>query len=164
MDVCFSKIYCIGRNEETEEFTLLHDVQMSDVYHDGTDFVKKKMRYPENEILRKYTEFKQNKTSNNVLSKTDLKHFIDQNFIEETLLTSKNEILKDFKTNANDIKIIKKSHLRFRDWLSDLNSLWKDFARKMRKPDHLSSYIYVPNTFIVAGGRFDGKYYLAMRV
>ncbi|XP_065203184.1 trehalase-like [Planococcus citri] len=156
---CLSKIYCIGKVGKNT--TLLHDVQVSKIYSDGTTFVKSRMKYSEGEILKNYTIAK-NKNPNKRLNETQLEDFVRKNFENKTLECGK---LDDFMENPPFIQKIENPDLK--DWLFELNQIWKNLSRKM--PESLrieeetgnmrSSYIYVPNTFIVAGGRFDEMYY-----
>lgn len=43
--ICCSKVYCQGN--------LLHDAQMAKLYNDSKTFVDMKLKYPEDEIVRK---------------------------------------------------------------------------------------------------------------
>lgn len=52
---------------------------------------------------------------------------------------------------------------KYREWASNLNKKWFTLARKMkldvRDNPQLYSLLYVPNGFIIPGGRFKELYY-----
>ena len=157
--ICFSTIYCKGtaiKNANTTEESLLHMVQLLKVYNDGITFVQKEMLSPEADILEEFAELKKNLSIRNLnITKEILKEFVDKNFIDDSL---EKVNLVDFKPEP---AIMSKVNDAARKWLSELNCLWKDFARKVPKKNEnnssMSSMMYVPNTFIIAGIRFKGK-------
>lgn len=137
--------------------TLLHDVQVSSILgNDGMEFVRKGLKYSENEILKMY-EAEKRKSPNNTLTKKQLKEFVENNFEDDLL----HDNLTDFMENPS---ILDKVDPFFRPWLSDLNHFWKNLTRKLPLPlenvtrdESRHSYIYVPNNFIIPGDRFQGK-------
>ncbi|XP_065203182.1 trehalase-like [Planococcus citri] len=161
---CDSKIFCIGKDDDGQT-TLLHDIQTSGLYYDSTAFLKHRMKYSEAEILKNYNEAKMNAT-NNHLSNEELKKFIDDNFVDGRIDSQSNVILTDFHDNPPILQQVNTTE--FHEWLSYMNRFWRDLSRKLLpaiKEEEKSietmrsSYIYVPHTFIVAGGRFDEMYY-----
>ncbi|XP_065203186.1 trehalase-like [Planococcus citri] len=158
---CDSEIYCKGVNKKGEH-TLLHDVQMARIYEDGTTFVKSRMKYSEAEILKKYAAAK-DKKADKKLSSAELEKFVSENFKNQSLL---NGTLPDYTDNPPILKKIENAALK--EWILKLNQLWKTLSRDVPKEleqeeksneTRRSSYDYVPNTFVVAGGRFDEMYY-----
>ncbi|XP_065217887.1 trehalase-like [Planococcus citri] len=145
---CDSKIFCQG--------DLLHDVQTSRIFSDGTVFVEKQLRYPEKDVIDKYTKLKK-KHGGRTPDADTLMKFVDENFANDSLDTCE---LPDHKVEPS---IIDKVDPKYRDWLLRLNEIWLELAGRINKDckdrPELHSYMYVPNRFIKAGGRFTGTYY-----
>nr|CAD7589261.1 unnamed protein product [Timema genevievae] len=88
-----------------------------------------------------------------------VRSFVDDNF------ESGNELitweLEDWKEDPKFLLGILNSD--FRSWASDLNALWKNLSRKMdddvKQNQEQYSIIYVPNGFVIPGGRFREFYY-----
>nr|WON00875.1 trehalase [Arma chinensis] len=149
-DSCESDIYCRGR--------LLHDVQMSQIFSDSKTFVDKTMKYPPNEILKKYENLT-NQYEGSVPPQDVLRNFVNENFEDDSEL----ELWEphDWSQQPNILNRIKDHN--FRDWAYQLNIIWKNLSRKITEDVHkspeLHSLIYVPNGFIIPGGRFKELYY-----
>ncbi|XP_065203183.1 trehalase-like [Planococcus citri] len=161
---CDSKIFCIGIDDDGQT-TFLHDVQTSHLYNDSTTFLKLRMMHPESVILKNYNEAKMNAT-NNHLCKDELNKFIHDNFQNGSVDLKSDVTLPDFNENPPILQQVKTPE--FHEWLEYMNLFWRNLSRKLSDgiekeeksiETRLSSYIYVPNTFIVAGGRFDEMYY-----
>lgn len=146
---CASQIFCYGE--------LLHDVQMARIYPDSKTFVDKQLMYSETEILNKYAQLK-NKTGGKPPSVEQLRRFIDDNFKDDPLEDWRPP---DFKTEPAIAKQIADEN--YRQWILQINTIWTELSKKVGRhvsenPDRHSS-IYLPNGFVVAGGRFAEMYY-----
>ncbi|XP_022159968.1 trehalase-like [Myzus persicae] len=146
---CYSKIYC---NSE-----LLNDVQMYCNHPNCTNFLSKKLKYTESEILVKYDKMKQN--NNIVPSDEDLVKFIAENFEESNELETWTPT--DFTDKPLILDRIKDKTYKY--WARRLNDLWMTLARKIKDdvkihPDKYSQ-VWVPNGFIIPGGIFKELYY-----
>ncbi|CAH1391066.1 unnamed protein product [Nezara viridula] len=149
-DSCESDIYCRGR--------LLHDVQMSRIFSDSKTFVDKTMKYPPNTIVKKYEELIK-QYEGRVPPPAVLRNFVTENFKDGSEL----ELWEphDWSQQPNILNRIKDDN--FREWAFQLNAIWKNLSRRITEDVHknpeLHSLIYVPNGFIIPGGRFRELYY-----
>lgn len=148
--IIFSQIYC--------ESEFLNDVQLSHIYPDSKTFVDMALKYTESEIISKYKTLK-NKNNGQVPSNSDLQKFIEDN------LENGNELEEwtppDFTSNPSIANRIRDTN--YKKWALGLNHVWKTLARKVKDdvkthPDKYS-LIWVPNGFIIPGGRFRELYY-----
>jgi len=147
---CQSEIYCHGE--------MLHTIQLAKLYHDSKTFVDKKLRFHPDVVLGKFSELLNNTQSNP--SSEQLKLFIDEHFESEG---SEFELWdpSDWISNPDFLKKINNSLLQ--NWGRELHEAWKFLGRKIkddvRVHPELYSMIYVPNPFIIPGGRFREFYY-----
>lgn len=137
---------------------MLHDVQISRIYPDSKTFVDKKLRYSESEILDKYYKFKQ-ANKNLVPTSSALRQFIDENFEDGNELEEWTPT--DFTVTPSIVNKIRDQD--YKQWAYSLNSIWKTLARKTKidvktHPDNYS-LIWMPNGFVIPGGRFRELYY-----
>ncbi|KAL3105095.1 hypothetical protein niasHT_028767 [Heterodera trifolii] len=89
----------------------------------------------------------------------ELKKFVRKNFGKAEGVLKQHDP-EDWMENPPAFEKIKDKDLK--EWAKDLNNLWKQLGRKM--PDELKdsnrhSLLYVPNPFVVPGGRFREFYY-----
>ncbi|KAL3125640.1 hypothetical protein niasHT_010220 [Heterodera trifolii] len=89
----------------------------------------------------------------------ELKKFVRKNFGKAEGVLKQHDP-EDWMENPPEFEKIKDKDLK--EWAKDLNNLWKQLGRKM--PDELKdsnrhSLLYVPNPFVVPGGRFREFYY-----
>jgi len=136
----------------------MHDVQMSRVYPDSKTFVDKKLKYTESEIIAKYKKLKDD-NNGEVPSNSDLLKFIDENLEDGDELEEWTP--PDFTDNPPIANRIKDQN--YKQWAFGLNHVWKTLARKVKDdvrvhPDKYS-LIWVPNGFVIPGGRFRELYY-----
>ncbi|KAL7015077.1 hypothetical protein ACKWTF_016270 [Chironomus riparius] len=93
-------------------------------------------------------------------STEDLKKWVESNFEEPG---SEFENWKPDDFTKNPAVLDKISDKSFRSFAYDLNGIWNDLGRKIKKEVHeneeLYSIIYVENPMIVPGGRFREFYY-----
>lgn len=146
----FSQIYC--------ESEFMHDVQLARVYPDSKTFVDKKLKFTESEIISKYKTLK-DQFGGNVPPNSELSKFIDENLEDGDELQEWNPT--DFNENPSIVNYIRDTN--YKQWASGLNHVWKTLARKVKDdvklhPDKYS-LIWVPNGFIIPGGRFRELYY-----
>lgn len=131
---------------------------MAHIFSIDGDFLFKKLRYTESEILEKYDRIKQN-NNNNTPSNSELLKFVDDNFEDGNEL--ENWTPTDFTENPSVVNRIKNQD--YQQWTYALNHIWKKLARKIKvdvklHPDKYS-LLWVPNGFIIPGGQFRELYY-----
>lgn len=147
--VCRREIYCSGE--------LLHDVQLMNLFKDSKIFVDFKLRYPEKEIVLKYKELKARE--HGFVNRTRLKQFIEENFERGNELEA--WVPTDWKREPKIIQKIMDPN--FKKWVSYLNTMWRVLARRVKDDVEIHperySLIFVPNGFIIPGGRFTELYY-----
>lgn len=145
----FSKIYC--------ESDFLMDAQLNRIYPDSKTFVDKKLKYTESEILDKYKTLKEN--NNGSIPNSELQKFIDENLEDGDELEDWNP--PDFTDNPMIVNRIKDQN--YKQWAFGLNHVWKTLARKVKDDvkEHPDKYslLWVPNGFVIPGGRFRELYY-----
>ncbi|XP_023702103.1 trehalase [Cryptotermes secundus] len=146
---CNSPIYCYG--------DLLKTVQLSDIYNDSKTFVDKKQRQPPTETLQLFEDFMAQTGGNP--DRDQVIEFVERTFVEGNELQP--WVPGDWVENPAILQKIADPDLR--EWARDLNVLWKNLSRKMsddvhEHPDEYS-IIYVPNGFVIPGGRFREFYY-----
>uniref|UniRef100_A0A1B6DB06 Trehalase n=2 Tax=Clastoptera arizonana TaxID=38151 RepID=A0A1B6DB06_9HEMI len=146
---CNSNIYCTG--------PLLHDVQLAKLYKDSKTFVDMKLRFDEQTVLDKYDILK--RESGGVPSKDVLYKFVEENF--ETGSELELWIPNDFTESPALLNSI--SDEKYKSWAKDLNHVFKNLTRKVKEDvntnPQLYSLLYVPNPFVIPGGRFLELYY-----
>lgn len=148
-DLCDSPIYCHGE--------LLETIQLAQIFNDSKSFVDLYQKHDPSVTLENFeklmTETKREPSRN------QLKQFINDYFERSE------EIMPwtppDMYQYPPILKKIVDSN--FREWIMDLNHIWKTLARKM-SPKVLEnpsrhSFIPVEHGFIVPGGRFEESYY-----
>ncbi|CAI4222949.1 unnamed protein product [Auanema sp. JU1783] len=146
-----SFIYCYGR--------LLEAVNQHQLFNDSKTFVDMPMVLNPDETQRLFDDrFGTTPVEN--INKTDLKAFVNKYF-----LPAGSELLNctppDWKATPSILMKINDPDLRA--WASELNNIWRTLCKKIdpQIEEHSSRYslIYVPNLFIVPGGRFRESYY-----
>ncbi|XP_050056696.1 trehalase-like isoform X2 [Aphis gossypii] len=147
---CLSKLYC--------ESEFMHDIQLARLYPDSKTFVDKKLKCTESEILTHYKALKDTHNGN-VPPKEELVKFVDDHLEDGDELEV--WIPPDF-TDTPSIadRIVDES---YKQWALGLNQVWKTLARKIKddvktNPDKYS-LLWVPNGFVIPGGRFREIYY-----
>lgn len=132
---------------------------MARVYNDSKTFVDMKLRQLPEITLKLFDEFIE-KFNGSEVPKGDLQDWVEQNF-EERGQEFESWIPNDFTKNPDILNKINDKELR--DFAQDLNGVWLDLGRKMKKDvaenPELYSIIYVENPVIVPGGRFLEFYY-----
>ncbi|GLH14707.1 Trehalase, partial [Gryllus bimaculatus] len=147
--ICDSPIYCHG--------SLLHEIQISSLREDSKTFVDMKLKISVNETLRNF-ETLMARLENNPTS-SELQSFVDDHFeLGEEL---EGVELPDWVEAPPLLTRISDPHLR--NWSFWLNARWKSLARRVPESVKLqgdrTSLLYLPNAFIVPGGRFKEMYY-----
>lgn len=147
---CDSMIYCHG--------PLLDTVQMAGLYNDSKTFVDMKIKLSPNITMAHFNQMMARTGSRP--TKADIQEFVNQNFDPEGS-EFEEWVPTDWKDNPAFLRRIKDPH--FHQWASDLNKLWLQLGRKMKREvkenQELYSIIYVDNPVIVPGGRFREFYY-----
>nr|AGC92667.2 trehalase-like protein [Heliconius erato] len=146
---CNSSIYCSGE--------LLHRVQLARIFPDSKTFVDLKLKRSENEILADFAKLMQDTDQNP--SREQLAIFIEMHFSQGDEL----EPWKPPDYNPNPPILQQISDPKLREFAKVIISIWNKLGRKVQKnvklqPDRYS-FLYVPNGFIVPGGRFKELYY-----
>ncbi|XP_068146582.1 trehalase-like [Drosophila tropicalis] len=137
---------------------LLDKVQRSEVYPDCKTFVDMKMRHPADTILANFRRLCNCKRVNGYAP--DLKDFVEHHFDG-----SGSELMSwtpsDWQAEPPYVTKICDNELK--KFAYKLNDQWKQLGRQIsndvqQNPD-MYSLIYVPNPFIIPGGRFREYYY-----
>ncbi|XP_052759357.1 uncharacterized protein LOC113519591 [Galleria mellonella] len=149
IDVCNSSIYCSG--------DLLHKVQLARIYPDSKTFVDLKLVYSENDTLDNFAKLMD--ATNKNPSREALIQFVNKYFVDGNELSHWSP--PDFDANPPILEQI--SDPKLKQFAKDVIQIWARLGRKVN-PDIMehpgrSSLIYVPNGFIVPGGRFKELYY-----
>ena len=147
-DTC--KIFCGGE--------LLHYVQMARLFDDSKYFVDMKLKNPPSETENKFKDLLV-KTKDSP-SNSDLKKFVEENFVEpgSDLDSWTPEDWNPFPKFTFEVY-----DLELRNWIREVHRKWIFLGRKIssdvkENPD-LYSQIYLPNPFVIPGGRFREMYY-----
>ncbi|KAI6204877.1 hypothetical protein M3Y94_00728100 [Aphelenchoides besseyi] len=144
-----AQIYCSGR--------LLEAVMAFNLFNDSKTFVDRPLlRYPQ-EILRSFDD---NFPSDDNITRDLLSEFVEANFglagqeFDECELT-------DWTEHPRKLQMIRDPNIR--NYAYALNGIWRRLCRQMTKEvgdnQEFHSLIYVPEKFIVPGGRFREFYY-----
>lgn len=146
---CNSTIYCTG--------PLLKTVQLAGIYRDSKTFVDLRQIHDPEQTLANFDDLMN--ATNNKPNRSQVEEFVKNNFAETNELV--NWTLPDWKENPSILKRVLDPN--YREWLSQLNGVWKNLAKKMTEDvaenSSKHSLIYVKNGFIVPGGRFKEFYY-----
>ncbi|XP_075462714.1 trehalase [Ascaphus truei] len=148
---CDSQIYCTGE--------LLRQVQQAKFFDDDKHFVDMGLRESPENVLAAFQALVSGSPGVNV-PRDQLNEFVNRSFNPPGQEFERWDP-PDWHENPRILSRISDSELR--GWAAELHSLWKSLGRKIKKevetqPDH-HSQIYVPNAFIVPGGRFREFYY-----
>ena len=137
---------------------LFEMVQLYNIFNNSKYFVDMKLLNDSEVVLK---EFKQLKRKN----KGNIKPKVLESFILKYFDVPGNDLVAlkplDWKRIPRFIDAVDDKSLR--DWLLELNKLWKEFARKT--PEDVKnnplrySQIYLPHGFIVPGGMFREMYF-----
>lgn len=144
-------MYCHGR--------LLETVQMSRIYNDSKTFVDMKLKQSPDITLKLFDDFMQKFTERQP-TKDEIQEWVESNF-DPRGSEFEAWIPDDFKKDPEILNKINDKALQ--KFAQDLNGIWLDLGRKMKKDvkdnNELYSIIYVDNPVIVPGGRFLEFYY-----
>ncbi len=129
-------------------------MQTNEVFDDGTTFVEKGLLFEEEQILNKYKKLKQ--SVGGVPSREQLRKFVDENFVNDSLPVCDFE---DYNPNPSILKATDKE--KYQSWLRWLNNRWREMGGQVsddvKKNPNRHSFLWVPNKFVKAGGRFTGE-------
>ncbi|CAH1645734.1 unnamed protein product [Spodoptera littoralis] len=149
VSVCNSSIYCAG--------DLLHTVQFARIFPDSKTFVDLKLTHTQDVTLANFKNLM--KQTRNNPNREQVLAFVDANFIDGDELLNWNP--PDFDPHPPILNQIVDPKLK--QFAQDIISIWPDLGRKVspdvNKNSDQYSFIYVPNGFIVPGGRFKELYY-----
>ncbi|XP_063825247.1 uncharacterized protein LOC135074796 [Ostrinia nubilalis] len=146
---CNSSIFCTGE--------LLHTVQLARVFPDSKTFVDLKLVQDENVTLADFTRLMQETQRNP--TREQLTDFVNNHFSEGDELM--HWMPPDFDPDPPFLKQIIDPKLK--QFAKSVIGIWAKLGRKVdpavaKNPDKYS-FLYVPNGFIVPGGRFKELYY-----
>lgn len=146
---CNSSIYCSGE--------LLHKVQLARIFPDSKTFVDLRMIHSENDTLADFAKLMHDTQSNP--SREQLASFVDDHFLEGNELEDWQP--PDFNPEPSVLNDIQDPKLK--QFAKSVIAIWAKLGRKVtpdvsKHPDRYS-FLYVPNGFIVPGGRFKELYY-----
>lgn len=137
---------------------VLHYIQSARVFNDSKWFVDLKLKKSPEEIESLFNDFLE--MTHNAPEKEDVEKFLQENF-DRPNAEFEPWTPSDWKPQPDFIHTIYDQNLR--SWAQDVNEIWKSLGRKVstdvRDNASLYSQIYVPNPFIVPGGRFTELYY-----
>lgn len=132
---------------------------MARIYNDSKTFVDMKLKQSPEITLKLFDEFIA-KFNGGQPTKYELQDWVEKNF-DERGQEFENWIPNDFTKNPEILNKINDKQLRA--FAQELNGIWLDLGRKMKKDvadnPELYSIIYVENPVIVPGGRFLEFYY-----
>ncbi|KHJ41379.1 alpha,alpha-trehalase [Trichuris suis] len=147
LDTDSVNIYCHG--------PILDAVQKSHLYPDSKHFVDMALKQDPVITLQDFLALGDAINDKEVLHKFVETHFDPPGTELEVCFP------EDWRPAPRSFNAIKDYELR--RWAQTLNRMWKELCRKVRKEvrDHqeLFSLLYVPNPFIIPGGRFREFYY-----
>lgn len=129
----FSEIYCHGR--------LLDTVQMARIYNDSKTFVDMKLKQNPDITLKLFDEF-MTKYPDSQPSKDELQKWVEENF-EERGSEFEQWIPDDFKKNPEILNKINDKELR--NFAQNLNGVWLELGRQMKKDVANNSELYSSN-------------------
>lgn len=142
---CTSPIFCNG--------PLLHAIQTARLFNESKTFVDMPlMDTPEN-ILKAFDGLPQNYT------REDLLNFVNKYFAESG---SDMYLIEPKDWKDNPVFINKFKDMKLKEWVDYLHSKWKLLLRVFNHTEcgaECHSSLWVPNPFIVPGGRFREYYY-----
>ena len=129
---------------------------MARIYNDSKTFVDMKLKQSPDITLKLFDEF----MAKGQPTKDQIQEWVESNF-DERGSEFESWIPDDFTKNPEILNRINDKQLR--GFAEDLNGVWLDLGRKMKKDvadnPELYSIIYVENPVIVPGGRFLEFYY-----
>lgn len=130
---------------------------MAHIYSDSKTFVDMKLKQSPDKTLEIFDSFI---AKNPNPSNTELQKWIEENF-EEPGSEFEFWYPDDFTKSPAILEKINDRELR--SFASDLNGIWTELGRKIKKEvdenSELYSIVYVENPMIVPGGRFREFYY-----
>uniref|UniRef100_A0AAF5D4V3 Trehalase n=1 Tax=Strongyloides stercoralis TaxID=6248 RepID=A0AAF5D4V3_STRER len=144
-------IYCTGK--------LMHSVMYHKLFNDSKTFVDKPLKYNPNRTMADFLE--QFPETVEKINREKLITFVNNYFYEEGHELENCTSLDDWSDKPEKLINIKDDTLR--SWALKLNLIWKNLCRSVKddvnKDNEKYSLIYVPNNFIIPGGRFREFYY-----
>ncbi|XP_026288506.1 trehalase isoform X1 [Frankliniella occidentalis] len=136
---------------------LLRVVQLAGVFPDSKTFVDKKVKQSPEETIRRFQELLQK--TGGTPSRDQVVAFVDQSFEDGDELEEWSP--PDWTESPSLLGRV--ADEEFRAWALELNRLWKVLGRRMKEDvrdnPQLYSLLYVPNGFVIPGGRFREIYY-----
>lgn len=142
---CTHPIYCQG--------DILKTIQQAHIFSDSKTFVDMPLLKTPEEIIKAFEEIPKNAAQDELM-----------NFLKTHFDHSGSEIFEvepsDWKSDLKILREIEDENLKI--WVNYLNVKWKSLARSFKHEScgkDCYSSLWVPNPFIVAGGRFREYYY-----
>ncbi|VDO20238.1 unnamed protein product [Brugia timori] len=144
-----SFIYCYGR--------LLAAVNVHNLFQDSKYFVDMPMKF-DPEVIQEEFDRRFGEYELQAINRSALKAFVDEYF---DLPGNELEDCQLEEWIEHPSKLMKIQDTLLRDWALKLNAIWKLLCRKIKSNGNpkRTSLIYVPEEFIVPGGRFREFYY-----
>lgn len=137
---------------------ILRYVEGMQLFNDSKTFLEMKLIHPPQEVENNFDRLL-NTTKNNP-SRQQVRKFVEENF-DSTARALEPWIPSDWNPKPKYVKDV--YDLPLRNWIQEVNARWKILGRKasedLKEHEDLYSQIYVPNPFIVPGGRFTELYY-----
>lgn len=131
---------------------ILHHVQVSDVLHDGKEFVDRPALFSPYTIQSRWNKLVESK---GIPSNEEIKAFVEENFGDsgwELVPVNSN----DLDTDPSYIDTLQNEELI--RLAKEIQELWFDLGKQVRPQvkslGKRTSLLYVPNMFVIPGGRF----------
>ncbi|KRY36105.1 Trehalase, partial [Trichinella spiralis] len=142
-----SQIYCQG--------PILDAVQTAHLFPDSKYFVDMALKKDPITTLQNFISL-----GDRVKDKAVLRAFVDEHF-DPPGTELETCFPEDWKPSPKSFNVI--NDYEFRRWAVALNRIWKELCRRVKSKvfehQELYSLLYVPNPFIIPGGRFREFYY-----
>ncbi|KAK0394558.1 hypothetical protein QR680_000804 [Steinernema hermaphroditum] len=143
-------IYCSGK--------LLEAVMTHRLYEDSKTFVDKPLAKDPNVTIAEFN--RRFPMPIREINTNELTNFVNEHFLEEGTELQPCTI-PDWKEDP--LRLVTIADPVLRQWALELNGIWKNLCREMNPNIQTApekySLLYVPNRFIVPGGRFREFYY-----
>ncbi|KAK0422621.1 hypothetical protein QR680_007677 [Steinernema hermaphroditum] len=143
-------IFCSGK--------LIDAVMTNHLFEDSKTFVDKPLVKDPNATIAEFNE--RFPMDVGEIDTEELRKFVDEHFLEEGTELKQCSI-PDWQEDPSSLAAISDPTLR--KFALDLNAIWKHLCRetdpKVKESPEKYSLIYVPNRFVVPGGRFREFYY-----
>ena len=135
--------------------SLLDTIQRAKLFKDSKTFVDLKLKHPESTVCANFRKLQ------NPPTREDLSNFVKENFSLEQGQELENWNPTDWRESPKYLGKVTDGMLLHLG--REVNKLWKELSRKcsddLRENPDFYSKLYLPNGFVMPGGRFREIYY-----